>query len=286
MINQISYLESLIRQHVDENSWQWLAEKAALVREEKNASTLISSFALIPRKTGSKKVEAMLSAETDAETGPGKLHIRGWTTDRLSRVWLIMQVNASGKTDYIEKLGNLFSGASMNEQVALYSALPVLAYPEEWILRCSEGVRSNIGTVLEAIMYENPYPFYFLDEAAFNQMLLKAFFTDKNVDRIIGLDQRANPALADVLFDYAHERWAAKRTVNPQLWRLTGKYINAVNFADIHRLWENGTEVERKAALLVCSQSDYEPAKSLWENGGTLKRDILENGLNWHNLNG
>ena len=60
MINQISYLESLIRQHVDENSWQWLAEKATLVREEKNASTLISSFALIPRKIGSKQVQAIL----------------------------------------------------------------------------------------------------------------------------------------------------------------------------------------------------------------------------------
>lgn len=283
-MNQTTYLESVIRQNVDEGTWQWLTETAVLVHKEKNALALHDAFNLIPRKSGNKKVEEVPVVKAASGMAPYELYIQGWTMDRLCRVWLLMQIDSSDKSAYLTKTANLFSGASMNELVALYSALPVLAYAQEWKMRCAEGIRSNIGTVLEAIMYENTYPFNFLDEAAFNQMVLKAFFTEKNVDRIIGIDQRANPELAKVLFDYAHERWAAGRSVNPQLWRLTSKYINAGNFADIQRVWKNGKVVEKKAALLACSQSDYEFARLLWENEENLKKDILEKGINWHNL--
>ena len=108
----------------------------------------------------------------------------------------------------------------MNEQVALYSALPVLAYPEEWISRCEEGIRSNIGLILEAIMYHNPYPAHYLSEAAWNQMILKAFFTEKNVQQIVGLKQRNNARLAATLQDYIEERLAAHRTVNEEIYKL------------------------------------------------------------------
>jgi len=112
----------------------------------------------------------------------------------------------------------------MNELVALYSSLPVLAYPEEWKMLCADGIRSNIATVLEAIMLDNPYPAAYLDEAAWNQMVLKAFFTEKDIDRIVGLNQRNNKQLAATLFDYAQERIAADREVNNKLWSLVEKF--------------------------------------------------------------
>ena len=284
MNKQITYIESVIRQNLNEESWNWLTDKAGQVRKEKNASALHEAFALISKKTGNKKVETNTPAQTVTGMEPGEIYTRDWPIDRLSRVWLIMQIDPSDKKSYLAKTGNLFSGASMNELVALYSALPILAYPQDWKMRCAEGIRSNIGTVLEAIMYENAYPFHFLDEANFNQMVLKAFFTEKNVDRIIGIDQRANGELAHILFDYAHERWAAGRAVNPQLWRLTGRYINDANFPDLQRLWNNGSEKEKKAAVLACSQSEYEPARLLWEEGGDIKKEIAERRINWHNL--
>lgn len=281
-MNQILFIESVIRQHLDEAGWQWLEEKGPVVHTEKNAATLNSVFSFISRKTANEKLK--ISSEI-REINNAALDIRSWTIDRLCRVWLIMQVDSSDKPVYLSKIENLFSGASMNELVALYSALPVLAYPESWKARCAEGIRSNIGTVLEAIMYENAYPFHWLDDAAFNQMVLKAFFADKNVDRIIGMDQRSNQELADILIDYAHERWAAGRTVNPQLWRLTGKYINAFNFPDIQRLWNNGNGIEKKAALLACSQSDFPPARHLWEDETGKEKEFMASALNWHNLN-
>ena len=77
---------------------------------------------------------------------------------------------------YINRIENLFPQAEMNELVALYSSLPVLAYPEAWKLRCAEGIRSNIGIVLEAIMYHNPYPANNLDEDSMESIGAESFF--------------------------------------------------------------------------------------------------------------
>jgi hypothetical protein len=215
-------MEQLIRERLPAATWEWLQEQAAVVRGEKGAAALNRSFALIPRKTGiggGGASAAVVAGGADVD--------HGWSTDRICRVWLLMQVDSADQGVYLEKIDNLFSGASMNEEVALYSALPVFAYPQEWQKRCAVGVRSNIGPVLEAIMYDNPFPAEHLAEPAWNQMILKAFFTDKDVRRIVGLDRRANLTLAGMLFDYARERKAAGRGVDPQLWRLTERFPEA-----------------------------------------------------------
>jgi hypothetical protein len=139
---------------------------------------------------------------------------------------LLIEYKEADKDKYFKTLETLFSVAEMNEQVALYSALPLLPYPELWVKRCAEGIRSNIGTVLEAIMYNNPYPAENLNEAAWNQMILKAFFTEKQIEKIYSLDDRANEELARILIDYAKERYAAGREVNAMLWYLVKKFVS------------------------------------------------------------
>jgi len=146
--------------------------------------------------------------------------LRDWSLDRLARVWLLMQVPSDDQQDYLKKINSLFNASEMNEQVALFSALPFYAYPEEWISRAENGIRSNIGTVLEAIMYHNPYPARYLPENSFNQLVLKAFFTEKDVTKITGLHSRVNSALQSTLSDYVAERTAAHRTVEPNIYQL------------------------------------------------------------------
>ena len=170
----------------------------------------------------------------------------------------------------------------MNEQVALYSALPVLHFPEAWRHRCTEGIRSNIGTVLEAIMCHNVYPSQYLEEAAWNQLVLKAFFTEKPVHQIIGLDARANKELAYILSDYAHERWAAGRSVHPQLWRCVAPFVDDKLFEDIVHLAQSKNETEREAAALVCQQSNYQPCKALLQQANL--QPIAHQHLSWQNI--
>lgn len=271
-------LGRVIRTNVAAEAWQWLEQKAL---QSSDAVAFNSAFAQMPRKTGRStiRVDEEESARL-ASIVPG-FFITGWPADRLCRAWLLLQLEASDKNEYTKRIEALFIAAEMNELVALYSALPLLAYPRHWKKRCAEGIRSNIGDVLQAIMCSNPYPSGYLEEAAWNQMVLKAFFTEKKVQHIVGLDRRANPELAAILLDYAHERRAAHRSVNPQLWRCIGKFIDEKSIADIERLFDSEDEAEREAAALACHDSSFVPAKLLLEKNKALKQSIEAGHLTW-----
>ncbi len=274
----------ILQHNLSEVSLLWLEEKASQVCDEKEAAYLNKAFVTAHRNVGRSAIEVP-QAELDALENllPGYA-MDGFTVDRLCRIYLLLQVNKTDKENYIHKIETLFNAAEMNELAALYAALPFLAYPSDWIERCAEGIRSNIGIVLEAIMYNNPYPSTFLADPAWNQMVLKAFFTEKDINKIYGIDERSNEALAATLIDYAHERLSAHRSVNPQLWRLVTKFINADNLVLIENLFISENEKEKQAGALACFYSSYEPANRLLANYPQLKAAITNHTLTWNNM--
>jgi hypothetical protein len=266
--------EAVIKENVAPDVFDWLEEKRVFN----------TSFALTPRKTGKAVVHIAPDQSGRIEAIIPGFSITGWGIDHLCRVYLLLNLDTTDKDAYFRKTETLFLAAEMSELVALYSALPLLAYPETWVKRCAEGIRSNIGSVLEAIMYHNPYPAQNLDQSAWNQLVLKAFFTDKDINKIVGIDSRANKELAYIISDYAHERWAAKREVNPWLWRLVGKFTDPKLFEDIQRVFDDGNLVERKAAALAASAANYEPAKVLLNKYPELVTAIENKTLTWETL--
>jgi hypothetical protein len=277
-------ISDIVQHNVTTDAWIWLTGKAELVAKEEKAKELNASFAVLPRKTGKNIISLTEDQKQQLARLRNGFSVENWPTDRLSRVWLLLQPDPAVRDAYLQKIENLFSGAEMNELISLYSSLPLLTYGDAWKWRCAEGIRSNIAGVHEAIMYENPYPFEQLDEPSWNQMILKAFFTDKQVERIVGLDKRANHQLASILIDYAHERLAAHRSVNIQLWRLVGRFIDEDSFGDILKLFHTGNEREKKAAALACAQSEYHACQTLLNKSDKLKRDITSNKLTWESL--
>jgi hypothetical protein len=226
-------LSDLLKKNLPSEAFEWLQQKTSSTGSQFN-----TAFMTIPRKTGKSVVN--LTDDEKKQIGavrPG-FSVEDWTLDRLARVWLLLHLDFTDKDKYFRSIENLFLTAEMNELIALYSALPVLAYPEMWRGRCAEGIRNNIGDVLTSIMCNNPYPAENLDEAAWNQLVLKAFFTEKPIEQIIGLDQRANEKLAMTLYDYAHERLSAHRTVNPQLWRCVDPFLSEKTIPDYHQIKE------------------------------------------------
>ncbi|MFD0752268.1 EboA domain-containing protein [Mucilaginibacter calamicampi] len=266
--------EKILAKDVSADVFIWLKQKG-------NFNT---QFVLVPRKTG--KAALHISEEEDRQLDeiiPG-FTLNGWSIDMLGRAYLLLELDETDTEAYFRKIENLFSAAEVNELVALYSALPLLAHPERWVKRCAEGIRSNIGNVLEAIMYQNPYPQNNLDQSAWNQLILKAFFTGKDVGKIQGIDTRANKELAYVVRDYVHERRAAGRDINPSLWRLVGPFIDDKVFEDVKWAMESGVYVNQKAAALALSQSNYQPAVELLNSEPRLKAAIEQKELTWDSL--
>ena len=271
-------LRDIITEHSTNQANTWLQQQLKLMQETNTTQRFNITFTAIPRFTGKTPIPDTKFSEA------GDFFTHGYTLDRLIRVWWLLQFPTENRQRYIDAIESLFSAADMNEQVALYGALPLLAYPEEWKLRTAEGIRSNIGLVLDAIMLYNPYPARFLDEPAWNQLVMKAIFTDKPVHQIIGLDARANQPLADILIDYAHERWAAGRKVNPMLWRLIAPFINESLMEDITRVWHSPTQTEKEAAALACAATTYAPAKALLHLEPALETDVANGSITWQTL--
>lgn len=243
-----------------------------------------STFSVMPRKTGKGVITVQASdSEIISHMKPG-LSLQGWSADRLARVCFLIHLDPSDKDTYFKTIESLFMAAEMSELTALYSSLALLAYPEDWKMRCAEGIRSNIADVLEAIMYHNPYPAKYLDDKAWNQLVMKAVFTDKDINRIYGIDERANAELALILSDYAHERWAAGRSVNPLLWRPIAKFIDARILNDLRKVLSEGAVEEKMAAALAIYNSDSDEARALLSDHEELVSMIENKDLAWDRL--
>lgn len=283
--NRVSKLcDAILTQQCGQQEQNWLEQRKKILEDTGAVQQFNLTFTAIPRFTGRHTIAVPPDdVRTFQETAHG-FFVQGITLDRLARTWWLLQWPADNKERYVQTIEGLFNAAEMNELVALYSALPLLAWPEEWKMRTAEGVRSNIGTVLEAIMLHNSYPARYLDEPAWNQLVLKAFFTEKPVHEIIGLDEKANAHLAAILVDYAHERWAAGRSVNPMLWRLVAPFIDAASMPDIERVWHSENNIEKEAAALACYHSVYEPAQALLQRSPALTQEIAAGKLNWNRV--
>jgi hypothetical protein len=277
VVNKI--LWEIISQNTSDAESGWLMQKGNATPIE-----LMTAFVASPRFLSKKILNVELAEEKDLDEAiPGFL-VNGWSLVRLARVWFLTQLNAADKETFIKNMETLFDTAEMNELVALYSALPVLEYPEQWLFRATDAVRSNMGFVFDAIALHNPYPAKYFSELAWNQLVLKTIFNDKPVHFITGLEERENENLALILSDFAHERWAAGRSVAPNVWRLVSKFMNESLLADMKHLFESGQTQNKEAAALACYDSDYEPAKALLSSYPEFEKSIAEGALTWSNL--
>lgn len=259
---------------------QWLKQKMETVAAG-NQKELYLAFSAAPRYVGKNKIQLnKLDLET-AELIRAGFNPSIWNAAQTARTLLILSIPNTNPKKYQKQIETLFDTADMGEQVALYASLPLLAFPELFKQRAAEGVRTNMGDVFEAIALRNPYPTDYLSEDAWNQMVLKTLFVGKPVYCIYGIEKRANSKLARMLSDYAHERWAAGRTVSPELWRAVGPYINEQNFPDFKRLFSQENELEKEAAALACYQSKYTLAQELLNSHPQLKAKIENGELTW-----
>jgi len=101
---------------------------------------------------------------------------------------------------------------------------------------------------------------------------------------IQGLDERANPTLAKILCDYAHERWAAGRPIAPELWRCVGPFARGAALEDLKRAAEASDATSRKAAALALAASPAPEAKASLAALGELASAVESGGLSWESL--
>ncbi|MEC4814136.1 MAG: EboA family metabolite traffic protein [Scytonema sp. PMC 1069.18] len=277
-------LYTWLKQRIAEPSLNWLDEKRRQIGSGFNTPVFFTAFSAVPRYIGKSDLNLTLEdikAASEIRQGWFPYH---WSVDQAARSLLVLSLPQENAEQYEQALDRVFAAADVGELVALYQALPLLPYPERFRARASEGIRSNMTAVFNAVALRNPYPAEYLDDNAWNQVILKALFVDSPLYLIQELDERANPELAKMLIDYARERWAANRSVSPELWRLVGRFANTAMIADLERAIQDPDPIAQKAAAIACAESPLPETRALLAHYPNLQSQIQAGHLNWKSL--
>jgi len=226
------------------------------------------AYAQIARRVPRTPLRAMPPADLRRGWDP-----RHWTLDQTARAALLSALPATDGDALVAAIDDLAARADVQETLALYQALPVLPLPGRWRDRASEGLRSNMRAVFDAVALDNPYPAEQLDEQRWNQLVLKACFVGAPCHRIVGLDARANADLTRMLVQYANERWAAARPIPPGLWRSVALHVDDTALAALDRALHDDDARTRAAAALALRACPHPRASALLSGPPAVDQD-------------
>ena len=286
-IKQITIVDLLfnwLARQVNQDGYAWLEQQHDKIISNFSQRVFFTAFSAVPRYTGKQRLQLSEAEIQEAQAKCPGWSPQFWGVDRVARSLLVLTLAQGDRELYIKALEQVFATADVEELVALYQMLPLLPYPQEYRLLAAEGIRSNMTVVFNAVAQHNPYPAEYFDEPAWNQMILKALFIGSPLNSIQGLDRRTNPTLSKMSIDYARERWAAKRSVSPELWRGMGKFAERSIIADWERILASSEPVQKAAVALACDRCSLPEAQSLLSNYPDLQESINSGNLTWQSI--
>jgi hypothetical protein len=174
---------------------------------------LIIALGMAGRKIGRADLSLVESDRLDARAVRAGWQPELWATDEAARAAILLATYTGDDAAFATRVNRLCSNAEITELVAYLKAFAIFPAAKQLHDRAREGVRSSVKPVFEAIACYNPYPFDYFDQAAWNQMVVKAVFVGASINSIVGITERANADLRQMLRDLISERHAAGRSV-------------------------------------------------------------------------
>lgn len=269
-------LEALVDTYLKEEDRQWLEAALKEVIEKKTARQLFLNYSLLSSRFSDPELIEIEKATNSVESFIAE---RKMDSLQLSRIYLLAAALESDEHTFVPAVQKLIEVADKGELSTFLTFLHLLPHREQFRNLAVEALRTNISSVFDAIALNNPYPAEFMEEAQWNQMFLKAAFMQRPLHMIYDIDNRANPALAQIITDYAHERWAASREVDPYIWRPVGPFLNSLD--DMVRLLASNEKREQVAAALCLNASNLEGATNLLDEHPELKNRLDNDSLSW-----
>jgi hypothetical protein len=268
----VDLLARCIARTVAGNAAEWLSQMLRQVSSADDAA-LVRALGLAPRRLGRADLALVEQDFREAESLRSGWDLTGLSVDQGARIALVLATFRGDEARFARTVESLCRTAEVNELIAYYRGLAVFPAAGLLVDRAREGVRSAITPVFEAVAHRNPFPRAMFDMDGWNQMVLKALFIGTTLDPIQGLDERANPDLAAMLVDYAHERWAAGRPVSPELWRCVGPFADERAVDALARVLDSGASRERLAATLALRSCPHPRARQLLAQVPVFERD-------------
>ena len=273
------HLKKLLKNNLKDKIWDWYSEKLNYIIKNESSKDLFLMYSIC----GTKIKELNFTYENNKEE-LSYINIQKANLLELSRIYMLVKVLKKKRDFFLDKVKNLIHIADKREMETFLKFLIFLPEPKDFHFHAVDALRTNISSVFDAIAINNPYPSLYFTNEEWNQMYLKAAFMERNIKDILNIEKRANKDLARIISDYAHERWAASRDINPEIWQPTTQFLNEILLKDMNVLFKSKNVQENKAAALCCYHSNNDLAKKKLDKYPKLKNLILSNKLTWENF--
>lgn len=273
-------MRKVLEKNLVPTEFEWLLGALEQIKQDGTSRKLYLKYSLC-----NTKIQAMpindFSGVSDALMA--YLKIQNANTLELSRIWMLHAI-LNFDTAFKEAVQKLIQIADKSELETFLKYLILLPNPGDYQFAAVEALRTNIASVFDAISKNNPYPAQYFTEQQWNQMYLKAAFMQQDLSAIVAIDKRANAELARIISDYAHERWAASRTIDPLFWRPVSNFLEGELVEDVKRLFESNDPKENNVAALVCHHSELPIGNQLLSAKKELNALINSGELTWQTV--
>jgi hypothetical protein len=284
VLQRIELIRSWLTARLSPEQHAWLDGQLQQIADGTKSAALTIAIGSAPRRLGKAELALGEAEHARAQELVTGLDTNGWSVDQAARMLLLLATFEGDDAAFARRLEGLLRSGEIGEHIALLRGLPLYPGAERLRPLAAEGIRSAVQPVFEAVAHNSPYPAARFSEPMWNQMVVKALFIDSRLAPIQGLDDRRNADLARMLVDYAHERWAARRTVSPELWRCVGPFVGEGYFSDLVKVLRSGGGNERKAAALALAECPTPDALIALETAPTVWRDIRSGRLTWDKI--
>ena len=183
---------------------------AAAARGERDA--ILTGFPAMGRRIGREPLgsrSALVSHDMDAD-----VPLRAWRLDDAGRVALLCAF--AGDAEALAR--ELYFSGDLRERCGALRGLAVLGRTPGAIDAVRDAIRSSAMELFEAALADNPYACRFLPDDEFRHAVLKAAFVGLSIERLPGVEARADAELSRMLLSYVTEREVAGRSVPPDIW--------------------------------------------------------------------
>jgi hypothetical protein len=219
-----------LEERVSPEGLAWVREAVAAI--EADPAAVRTRFPMAGRKAG--------RGTLDPDANPDDVH--AWTVDDAARTLLLVALG-----DGVEaELRDLYRFGDAAERRGLLRALPYLPVDDRVVDIVDDAIRTNDTRLVAAAL--GPYATEHLDDAAYDQAVLKCVFIGVPIAPLDGLPVRATAETARMLAAFVHERVAAGRDIPAEVWDVIDRHPPADELAAIEAERESEFADRREAA--------------------------------------
>ena len=249
----IALLRGWLLHRLSADAFAWFDTELSSLQHHPEQGRWFKALGLAPRKLGKADLKPSREELQAADQLRHGLDPTDWSIDQTARIGLTLAFYQADDASFAHQVALLVDTSEINELLAIFRGFALFPHPQALEPKAREAIRSTMRPVYEAMAHRNPYPLEFFDEAAWNQMIVKAFFLDSSVWQIQGVDQRYNTDLSFMLIKLVQERWSAARFIAPEIWRCAVPCANSEGVAVVlQALGGKASEQELQAIAKVC----------------------------------